>query len=121
VVVSRGQENVHRSLYVSATAYTSYCNTGCTGITATGENVQNSITYNGARIIAVDPSVIPLHSLVKVYPKDRPPFYAYAKDTGGAIKGNKIDYLISINDRQAANAFGRQTVKVEIIREGKGE
>jgi 3D (Asp-Asp-Asp) domain-containing protein len=122
VVVSRGEQNTNRTIYVTATAYTSYCDTGCTGVTATGEDVSGSTTFNGTKIIAVDPSIIPLHSLVKVYPKDRPPFYAVAKDTGGDIKGHRIDYLISVNNTSTANEFGRQNnVKIEIIREGKGE
>lgn len=116
---SVSQSTVGRTVTVTATAYTSYCNTGCIGITATGVNVKNSVTYNGARIIAVDPSVIPLHSKVKVYPNDRPPFIAYAKDTGGDIKGNRIDFLISVNNTNVAGNFGRQHgVKVEILREG---
>src|SRR5690606_27013412 len=113
---STTQSNAKRTVYVTATAYTSYCDTGCIGMTATGVDVSNGVTYKGARIIAVDPSVIPLGSYVKVHPKDRPAFFAYAQDTGGAIKGNKIDYLISTNDKNAARAFGRQhEVKVEII------
>ena len=120
VVVSRGSSSsVKRTLYMNATAYTSYCDTGCIGVTATGVNVKNKITHNGNRIIAVDPSVIPLHSLVKVYPNNGAPFYAVAEDTGGAIKGNKIDILISTNDTNKAFSFGRQNVKVEILRSGK--
>jgi 3D (Asp-Asp-Asp) domain-containing protein len=108
--------NVAKTIYVSASAYVSFCSEGCSGVTATGVNVQNSITYKGKNIIAVDPSVIPLNSLVKVYPKDRPPFFAYAMDTGGGIKGNKIDFLISTNNTSEAIAFGRQSdVKVEIF------
>lgn len=113
---SEDTSNVSKTVYVSASAYVSFCSEGCSGITATGVNVQNSITYKGKNIIAVDPSVIPLNSLVKVYPKDRPPFLAYAMDTGGGIKGNKIDFLISTNDTSKAIAFGRQSnVKVEIL------
>jgi 3D (Asp-Asp-Asp) domain-containing protein len=120
-VVSRGSQSVKRKVYVTATAYTSYCNTGCTGITATGLNVQHGITHNGTKIIAVDPNVIPLHSIVKVYPKDRDPFLAYAGDTGGDIKGGRIDVLVSVNDKSKAYDFGRQqNVVVEILREGKG-
>jgi 3D (Asp-Asp-Asp) domain-containing protein len=120
-VISRGSSNVVRSVNVVATAYTSYCSTGCVGITATGVNVQNSITYNGQAIIAVDPSIIPLHSIVKVHPNDRPAFLATAMDTGGDIKGHRIDYLISVNNTSKAFDFGKQTVRVDILREGKGK
>jgi 3D (Asp-Asp-Asp) domain-containing protein len=120
VTVSRGQNEVKRTIYVTATAYTSFCSEGCTGKTATGVNVRESTTYNGMRIIAVDPKVIPLYSIVKVYPKDRPPFYAYAIDTGGGIDGYEIDFLISVNDTDEAYDFGVQKhVKIEILREGK--
>jgi 3D (Asp-Asp-Asp) domain-containing protein len=117
---SRGHSNVKRTVYVTATAYTSFCDTGCIGKTATGVDVSNKTTYEGVKIIAVDPSIIPLHSLVKVYPKDREPFYAYAKDTGGDIQGHRIDFLISVSNTGKAYDFGKQqNVKVEILREGK--
>lgn len=109
--------SVQRTIYVEASAYTSFCKEGCTGKTATGINVSSDITHKGYAIIAVDPSVIPLNSLVRVHPKDRAPFFAIAKDTGGAIKGHKIDYLISVNNENEANKFGRQNnVKVEILK-----
>ncbi len=44
------------------------------------------------KLIAVDPNVIPLGSKVWVEGYG----YAIAGDTGGAIKGNKIDILVSI-------------------------
>lgn len=118
---SRGSSSVKRTITVVATAYTSYCQSGCIGITATGVNVKSQVNHQGARIIAVDPNVIPLHSVVKVYPNDREPFIAYAEDTGGDIKGYRIDYLISHNNTDMAFDFGKQTVKVEILREGKGD
>lgn len=122
-MISRGtQSKPRRTLYVTATAYTSFCDTGCIGITATGANVKNTIHHDGKRIIAVDPNVIPLYSVVKIYPNDREPFIAYAMDTGGDIKGNRIDVLISVNDASVAFDFGEQgNVKVEILREGKGD
>src|SRR5579875_747558 len=51
-----------RKISVIATAYTPFCSEGCTGTTSTGIDVSHSITYQGKRIIASDPSVIPLHS-----------------------------------------------------------
>lgn len=66
-------------LKVKATAYTPY-DGGCTGMTASG-------TRAGVGTIAVDPKVIPLGTKVYI------PGYGVgtALDTGGAIKGNKID------------------------------
>lgn len=107
-------------MYVTASAYIPLCTEGCSGITATGVDVTSSVNYDGAKIIAVDPSVIPLYSIVKVYPHDRSPFYAYAMDTGGAIQGYRIDVLVG--DTDTAMQFGRQrNVKLEILREGKGK
>ena len=94
-----------REFYVSATAYTAFC-TGCSGITATGINLKANPHL---KVIAVDPSVIPLGSKVWVEGYG----YAIAGDTGGAIKGNKIDLFMP--DRAAALAFGRKQVKIKIL------
>lgn len=86
---------------VEATAYDGY---GMGGMTATG----NQITSPSDKVIAVDPSVIPLGSRVYV------PGYgeAIAWDTGGVIKGNIIDLNISEAD---AVQWGRRTVTITIL------
>lgn len=94
-----------KEFYVSATAYTASC-TGCSGITATGINLK---TNPGLKVIAVDPSVIPLGSKVWVEGYGN----AIAGDTGGAIKGNKIDLFMA--NRSDALSFGRKQVKVRIL------
>lgn len=94
-----------REFSVSATAYTAFCN-GCSGITATGINLKAN---PGLKVIAVDPSVIPLGSKVWVEGYGN----AIAGDTGGAIKGNKIDLFMP--DQSAALAFGRKQVKIKIL------
>ncbi|MGM0899380.1 MAG: ubiquitin-like domain-containing protein [Bacillota bacterium] len=94
-----------QEFYVSATAYTASC-TGCSGITATGINLKAN---PGLKVIAVDPSVIPLGSKVWVEGYGN----AIAGDTGGAIKGNKIDLFMP--NRSDAIAFGRKQVKVKIL------
>lgn len=94
-----------KEFYVSATAYTAFC-TGCSGITATGINLKDN---PGLKVIAVDPSVIPLGSKVWVEGYGN----AIAGDTGGAIKGNKIDLFMP--ERSDALAFGRKQVKVKIL------
>ena len=58
------------------------------------------------KLIAVDPSVIPLGSRVWVEGYGE----AIAADTGGAIKGHKIDVLMSSD--AAARQWGRKTVKI---------
>ena len=67
------------------------------------------------RTIAVDPKVIPLGSKVKITVPNMPQYNGVyiAEDTGGAIKGNIID--IYIRDLGAVNAFGRQTIYVEVL------
>lgn len=94
-----------KEFYVSATAYTASCN-GCSGITATGINLKAN---PGAKVIAVDPSVIPLGSKVWVEGYGT----AIAGDTGGAIKGNKIDIFVPTKDQ--AYSFGRKKVKIKIL------
>lgn len=67
------------------------------------------------RTIAVDPSVIPLGSKVRITCPDYPSVNGVytAEDTGGAIKGNIID--IYIHDLAEVNSFGRRTIQVEIL------
>jgi len=104
--VSRGtNDNVSKEFTVSSTAYTANCN-GCSGRTATGFNLKAN---PNAKIIAVDPSVIPLGT--KVYVEGYG--YAVAADTGSAIKGNKIDVFFS--SKSAAYRWGRKNVKIKIL------
>lgn len=110
------EESQGRQIIVEATAYTAYCDTGCTGVTATGIDVSQSIYHEGRRVIAVDPAVIPLGSevIVKAGGKE---FEAIAEDIGGDINGNRIDILVE--DTGEAMTFGRQAGTVEIINEGE--
>lgn len=101
VATSRGSLRFRRVLSMEATAY----------LPSDGEG--HGITYSGipARhgVVAVDPRVIPLGVRVFV------PGYgvAIAADTGGDIKGNRID--LCMEDDQAAWNFGRRMVKVYIL------
>ncbi|HSH35335.1 3D domain-containing protein, partial [Schnuerera sp.] len=95
--------------------YTAYC-VGCSGITATGIDVRNTNYYNGMQVIATDPNVIPLYSIVELRFSNGNTVKAIAMDTGGAIKGNRIDYLVSSTNEAISN--GRQTASVKIIRKG---
>jgi len=78
----------------------------------------NAITATGMKaakgVVAVDPKVIPLGSKVYVETADGSYVYgtAIAADTGGAIKGMKID--LCFNSHQEALNFGRRTVKVYV-------
>jgi 3D (Asp-Asp-Asp) domain-containing protein len=105
-----------KQITVEATAYIAMCSEGCTGRTRTGVDVSNSIYYRGYRVIAVDTSVIPLNSLVKVETTHES-FTAMAIDTGGGINGHEIDVLVSSESK--ARAFGRQQATLTILKEGK--
>lgn len=92
-----------KTVVVSATAYSRH-EAGLSNFTATGIDLSVN-----PMVIAVDPSVIPLGSLVSV------PGYgiAIAGDTGGAIVGNKID--LHMEDLNAALSYGRQTLTITIL------
>lgn len=99
------QPAAKKEFIMQSTAYTASCK-GCSGITKTGINLKKN-PY--AKVIAVDPNIIPLGSKVYVEGYGE----AIAGDIGGAIKGNKIDVFISNYGR--ALQWGRKTVKVQII------
>ncbi|MBG9809140.1 3D domain-containing protein [Bacillus subtilis] len=96
-----------------ASAYTADCPEGCSGVTATGIDVTGTIYHAGKRIIAVDPSVIALGSTVEIKQADGTTIEAMAQDTGGYIKGAKIDVLVA--RETDAVQFGRQSVQVRVI------
>ncbi|MGE7906665.1 LysM peptidoglycan-binding domain-containing protein [Peribacillus sp. NPDC094092] len=102
---SQDQAKSGKEITVSATAYTADCQ-GCSGTTATGVNLKAN---PDAKVIAVDPSVIPLGS--KVYVEGYG--YATAADTGSAIKGNRVDIFVP-NEQDAVN-WGVKNVKVQIL------
>jgi 3D (Asp-Asp-Asp) domain-containing protein len=103
---------IQRTIQVTATAYTAFCDTGCTGVTATGLDVSNTIMHEGKRIIATDPKVIPLGTNVTLKLADGKQIEAVAADTGGAIDGHRIDLLVG--SKSDAVNFGKQKVEVEI-------
>lgn len=99
----------------TATAYVALCDTGCTGITRAGYDVRETQYYEGYRVVATDPDVIPLGSRFTVRLAGGYEFAAIAMDTVGAIKGAKIDVLIA--DLDGAKQFGRQAVQIRIDNE----
>lgn len=94
-----------KTMEVTATAYTAQCD-GCSGITYTGVDLNKD---RNAKVIAVDPSVIPLGSEVYVEGYG----YAKAEDIGGAIKGNIID--LHVPTKEEAYNWGRRTVSITIL------
>src|SRR5699024_97290 len=94
-----------KTLTMSASAFTATCS-GCSGVTATGINLKANPNM---KVIAVDPNVIPLGSKVWVEGYGE----AIAGDTGGAIKGNRID--VHVPNKSAAYSWGVRTVQVKVI------
>ena len=88
-----------RSLTMAASAYSAY---ETSGYTARG-------SYLRKGLVAVDPSVIPLGTRLYI------PGYghAIADDTGGAIRGNRID--LAFDSYEEAIQFGRRDVTVYIV------
>lgn len=81
---------------------TAYC---LKGRTASGETVRQGF-------VAADPKVLPLGTLVHIQAGRYTGIYKVA-DTGGAIKGRKID--IYVPSYQEAKSFGRQKIRVKVL------
>lgn len=102
-VVPKQEPTSGKTMVVSATGYSTN-EPGLSTHTATGIDLRQN-----PRVIAVDPRVIPLGSRIEV------PGYgvAVAGDTGGAIKGNRID--VHFSSVQQANNWGRKTVTIKVL------
>lgn len=113
--LAKKKQQESKGVAFNGSYYTAKCK-GCSGITATGVDVRKTIYYNGMRIIAVDPSVIPLYSIVQVTTPHES-FKAIALDKGGAIKGHKVDILVA--ETSTAIKLGRHTVHIKVLSSGK--
>ncbi|WP_214749822.1 3D domain-containing protein [Exiguobacterium sp. s189] len=102
-----------KQLLVEATAYTNNPEDTVTYdgrvLTRSGYDVTDTILFEGMRIIAVDPAIIPLGTRVYVEGIGM----AIALDTGSAIKGQKID--IMMNELEEAVTFGRKPLTIWVI------
>ncbi|MDO8208992.1 3D domain-containing protein [Conexibacter sp. CPCC 206217] len=85
-----------------------------TGVTATGTDLRPA---RPAYVIAVDPALIPLGSLVHARPNPfgDPRIVFVADDTGGAILGRHIDFY-DWRGREFQEGWGRRQVDVDIVR-----
>jgi 3D (Asp-Asp-Asp) domain-containing protein len=103
--MSRSSFARSKSMIMSATGYDTSPQTlpGSNGRTATGMVARYGV-------VAVDPRVIPLGTYVYVEGYG----FAIASDTGGAIKGNRID--LCFNSRRESLAWGRRRVTVHILK-----
>lgn len=109
-LASRGDLSRYTKVYtMSATGYDPcmICTGKTNGVTASGIQAVKGV-------VAVDPKVIPLGSRVYVETAGGEYIYgtAIAGDTGGAIKGNKID--LCFGSHEEALSFGRRTVNVYV-------
>lgn len=103
-VATPNGKNAKRVIVMQATAYDP---------TAGSKTAMGTRARVGA--VAVDPRVIPLGSKLYIESMDGFASYGYAtaEDTGGAIKGNRIDLFY--NSNAEANRFGRRNVKVYVL------
>ncbi|WP_047980707.1 G5 and 3D domain-containing protein [Ornithinibacillus contaminans] len=106
VTLSSGSEPAGgKEFTMTASAFTAECS-GCSGFTTTGINLNANPNM---KVIAVDPSVIPLGTKVWVQGYGE----AIAGDTGGHINGNRID--VHVPTKADAYQWGVRKVKVKII------
>lgn len=84
----------------------------CSGVTAVGIDVKNTMYYNGYRIVALDPNTVPLWSIVEVKTPNEN-FKAVVGDTGGRIKGFNADILVESEARAAQ--LGRHNIQIRVI------
>ncbi len=78
------------------------------GTTASGVSVNTGI-------VAADPNVLPIGSVIEMRLGAHSGIYTVL-DTGGFIKGNRIDIYVPSFDQ--AIDFGRRQVKVRVLRNG---
>lgn len=95
-----------KCITVTATAYSSDCDGGA-------RTCLGKVPSYGT--VAVDPKVIPLGTKMYIVSPSGNYVYGYcfAGDTGGAIKGNKVDLFM--NSSSACRSFGRRTMLVYIL------
>jgi uncharacterized protein YabE (DUF348 family) len=115
IETSRGTVRFKKAMVMSSTAYdATFESTG-----KNPEHPQYGITRSGTRVrpgvVAVDPKVIPLGTKLYIKSLDGRPDYGFAsaEDTGGAIKGNKID--LYFESPEEVKKYGRRNVLVYIL------
>jgi 3D (Asp-Asp-Asp) domain-containing protein len=67
-------------------------------------------------VIAADPRVIPIGSVVQLITPGYSGIYT-VQDTGGKIKGKIVD--VWVGSYREARIFGRRQIKVHVLRWGK--
>lgn len=107
--VAGANERQARWVWVEATAYCPCaicCGKHANGVTATGRGANTPG-------VAVDPTVIPLGSRLDIpgYRRSNGT-WILADDTGGAIKGNRID--VRFETHEEARQWGRRRIRVRV-------
>lgn len=102
IIAARGEFAGKEIVHMEATGYAPWHGKGVDGTTAIGMRA-------GYGVVAVDPRVIPLRSELFIEGYGR----AIAGDTGGAIKGHRID--LGFGTAREAYQFGRRPVRVYIL------
>ena len=106
VSINRGGRTLYKTkIKALATGYTADLRFG---ITACGAKVKRNV--DGYSSIAVDPRVIPLGT--KLYVEGYG--YGIAEDTGGLIKGNRVDLFF--NSESECNNWGAKSADVYILK-----
>jgi 3D (Asp-Asp-Asp) domain-containing protein len=102
ISASRGDLEGKEVFLMEATGYAPWHGEGVDDITAIGMRA-------GYGVVAVDPTVVPLRSILYIEGYGK----AVAGDTGGAIKGHRID--LGFNTAREAYQWGRRPARVFII------
>ena len=100
--LTRGTRHRPATTILQLTA-TAYCHAGTT----------KSGVWTRPGIVAADPRIVPLRSLIRIVSPERYAGIYQVMDTGSAIKGRRLDLFIPscVN----AKRFGRQPVVVQIV------
>ena len=109
--------NIHKQIKQTAPIHAVYKGEfRFTHYAPTGNRTYTGSIPQAGKTIAVDPEVIPLHSIVYIESLG----YFVAEDTGGAIKGNKIDIFVdSTEEAVKRGTLHGKTLKVFILKGGK--
>ncbi|MDR1439833.1 MAG: G5 domain-containing protein [Clostridiales bacterium] len=127
-IIEQGTSGVHAEKSGASFKYTKVIDVKCTAYTSSYEDTGKrpgdpgfGITASGQvakkGIVAVDPSVIPLGSELYIdFVDESVPDYGYAiaGDTGGKIKGKKVDLYFDA-DRATLLEFGVKKARVYIL------
>ena len=100
--LNRGTRHRPATTILQMTA-TAYCHAGTT----------KSGVWTRPGIVAGDPRIVPLRSLIRIVSPERYAGIYQVMDTGSAIKGRRLDLFIP--SCAHAKRFGRQPVVIQLV------